>query len=94
MLFRSSQFDKLEGKIHFENNGKDTTEKCINDFAKCTQYFTLGGYSKLLTGEIKPESTDYVDILSEIYDNDLKNEVYENPKAFIIKEQMKYIPLL
>ena len=138
----------------------DVTEKCIEDFAKCTQYFTLGVYAKLLTENLEEENdsslnkssnknieetsnnskdsegifdtninlditldtnnkniiinnkneinikktennekiitdyeelrTNYIDKLSKLYENDLKNEKYEIPLIFTIKNTNYY----
>ena len=85
-----SQYNKFETKIHFLNKGEDDTENCIKDFAKCTRYFTNGGCSKLLTGIDKSEKKNYIDKLSEIYDNDLRNMELSTPLIFITKEKMIY----
>jgi hypothetical protein len=51
-----SQYNKLKKKIHFKNDkGKDVTDKCIQDIANCTKYFTNGGFAQLLTGIKKIE---------------------------------------
>ena len=65
--------------MNFLNNGKDVTKECINAFSKGTKYFTFGGFSKLLINhreEInnKTNEDEYINLLSQIYDNDLKNE--------------------
>ena len=93
-----SQYSKFETKICFLNGEKDVTEECIQDFAKCTQYFTYGGFPRLLTGiEISEEKDkeiseekDYIDKLSNIYDNDLRNMNFPEPLIFIVKEKMIY----
>ena len=98
-----SQYNKFETKLYFyhyelDNKGqkveKDITDKCIEEFAKCTQYFTNGGFSKLLTGEIKSNKKKYIDKLSEIYDNDLNNMEFPSPLIFIIKEKNTYDKLM
>ena len=98
-----SQYSKFDTKLSFyetkkDNNGIevriDTTKQCIQEFAKCTQYFTYGGFAKLLTGETKINKNDYIDKLSEIYENDLENMDFPSPLVFIIKEEMKYEELM
>jgi ABC-type multidrug transport system fused ATPase/permease subunit len=92
-----SQYNKFKTKLKFLSNGKDVTKECIEEFAKCTQYFTNGGFAKLLTGidgENYNEKKDYIDKLSEIYDNDLKEMEFPDPLIFIIKEKMIYDELL
>ena len=41
---------------------------------KATKYFTDGGFSKLIIKDeiINKNNGDYIDLLSQIYDNDLK----------------------
>ena len=98
-----SQYSKFDTKLYFyekkiDDNGNevriDTTKQCIQEFAKCTQYFTYGGFAKLLTGETKINKNDYIDKLSEIYENDLENMDFPSPLVFIIKEEMKYEELM
>jgi len=85
-----SQYSKFETKIFFLRGEKDVTEECIQDFAKCTQYFTYGGFPRLLTGMEQSEEKDYIDKLSNIYDNDLRNMKFPEPLIFIVKEKMIY----
>jgi len=85
-----SQYSKFKTKLHFLENGKDVTEKCIQEFANCTKYFTNGGFSQLLTGIKKMDKKDYIDMLSEIYENDLNNMKFPSPLIFIIQEKMIY----
>ena len=92
-----SQYSKFNTRLTFLNNGVDVTEECINDFAQGTKYFTLGAFSKLLTEQDTKKkvlkNSDYIDLLSKVYTNDLKNEKYESPLIFIIKEKMEYVDL-
>ena len=76
--------------MQFLSGEKDVTEKCIQDFANCTKYFTNGGFAKLLTGIDKNEKKDIIDKLSDIYENDLNNTTFPTPLIFIIKEEMRY----
>jgi len=86
-----SQYSKFKGKLIFKNNNVDVTEQCIEDFSKSTKYFTNGGFAKLLTGtDNYNKNKDYIDKLSEIYDNDLKGMEFPDPLIFIIKEKMVY----
>ena len=90
-----SQYGKFQKKLIFLENGKEVTKKCIDEFAKCTKYFTNGGFSQLLTGEYKSDDKDfdkkdYIDKLSEIFKNDLNNIKFETPLIFIIKEKKKF----
>jgi len=82
-----SQYSKFESKLKFLSNGQDVTKKCIDEFARCTQYFTNGGFSKLLKGIDKNDKKDFIDKLSEVYDNDLHSMTYNTPLVFIIKEK-------
>ena len=99
-----SQYAQYKKKLHFsrvvgnkdnrEKIKKDTTDECIEKFAKCSKYFIDGGFDKLLTGVYKSKKTDYIDQLSEIYDNDLKNMKFKEPLIFINKEENKYQELI
>ena len=88
-----SQYSKFEDKIYFSKNGKDVTKQSIRAFAQCTQYFTNGGFSKLLTGidnNNDNKKQDYLDKLSEIYENDLRDMKFPYPLIFTNKEKMIY----
>jgi len=85
-----SQYNKFEGQLEFWHGKENVTNECIEEFAKCTQYFTNGGFAKLLTGEIKKEKTNYIDNLTDIYDNDLNNKKFLYPLIFTIREKMTY----
>ena len=85
------QYNIFKGqKICFlGKNGEDVTKKCIDSFAEATKYFTYGGFSKLLLEKKDNKETqkDEVDILSQEYDNDLKNEKFEKKLIFIVKNK-------
>ena len=85
-----SQYNKFKSKLIFLHGKKDVTEECISEFAKCTQYFTNGNFAKLIAGIDRNNQKDYIDELSEKYENDLKKMVFETPLIFIIKEKMIY----
>ena len=92
-----SQYNKTKYKIQFIDNGKDVTEKVIEKFAECTKYFTNGGFAQLLTGTDinynNKEKKDYIEELSEIYDNDLKTMEFPAPLIFRIPELRIYYEL-
>ena len=92
-----SQYNKFKNKLKFiieyknEKNEiertEDVTEKCIEDFAQSTQYFINCSFQKIIMekineDELKKENKDCYDLLSEIYDNDLKNKKFEIPSDF------------
>jgi hypothetical protein len=83
-----SQYNQFESKLRFLRGKKDVTEECISEFAKCTQYFTNGSFAKLIAGIDKNSNKDYIDELSEKYENDLKKMKFKSPLIFIIKEKM------
>ena len=85
-----SQYNKFKSKLRFLEGKKDVTKECISEFAKCTQYFTNGSFAKLIAGIDKNSKKDYIDELSEKYENDLKNMKFKSPLIFIIKEKMIY----
>jgi len=88
-----SQYSKFEGKLKFKSNGHDVTNECIQEFAKCTKYFTAGGFARLLNDKNIDKNIDYIDLLSKIYENDLKGTIFEIPLIFIIMEKKEYVPL-
>ena len=88
-----SQYSKFNGKLKFTAEGKDVTDECIQEFAKCTKYFTAGGFAKLLNEKNIDKKIDYIDLMSTIYDNDLKGTKFEIPLIFIIKEKNIYVPI-
>jgi len=69
------------------------TNECIQEFAKCTKYFTAGGFARLLNDKNIDKNIDYIDLLSKIYENDLKGTIFEIPLIFIIMEKKEYVPL-
>ena len=87
-----SQYGKFKAKLRFFENGKDTTEKCIMEFANCTKYFTNGEFTNLLTGIKKPNKKDFLDMISEVYENDLNNNnnYFSSPLIFLIPEKKIY----
>ena len=86
-----SQYSKFDTKLKFvDNYNNDVTKQCIEKFAKCTKYFTNGGFAKLLTEKNDNNEKDYIDKLSEKYNNDLKNTIFDVPLIFTIKEKRLY----
>ena len=88
-----SQYSKFKGRLTFFSGDKDVTEECIQDFAKCTTYFTAGGFAKLLNEKKDYTNVDFIELLSQIYDDDLKGTKFEIPLIFTIMEKMKYVQL-
>ena len=89
-----SQYSKFNCKLKFiDDNDKDVTEECIQEFANSSKYFTAGGFAKLLNDKKRYENDDYKDILTSTYDNDLKGTKFDFPLIFVIKEEKKYIPV-
>ena len=88
-----SQYSKFKKKITFfyqEGNKEiDDTKESILDFAKSTKYFTKGGFIKLLMNknESKDKKKNYIDLLSDNYDDDLKSTKFDVPLIFINKEK-------
>ena len=61
-----SQYSKYKTKLKFvDKDERDVTENCIQEFAKCTQYFIYGGFAKLLTGAITIGKKNIINILSK-----------------------------
>ena len=69
------QFSNIKSKLTFTNDEKNITEQCIEDFSKSIKPFIYGGFVRLLTGldEIYKNGKDSIDILTEIYENDLSS---------------------
>ena len=93
-----SQFSFFDSKIRFKNLKKDDiTEKCISYFAKSTQYFTNGGFAKLIM-EKNEKIKNKIDLCMDAYNNDLKfdkeekdkKEKFRAPLIFIDKEKKKF----
>ena len=80
-----SQFNQFTTKLKFMAQNKDFTKETIEEFSKSTQYFTMGRFSKLLLNQNFGKTIECVDILSEIYDYDLRNDKFDIPLYFIIK---------
>jgi len=78
-----SHYSNFKLKLQFIEKGKDVTAKSIQDFSNFTNYFTNGRFAQLLTGIKKINNKNFIDILSEIYENDLSNIIF--PSA--IKEK-------
>ena len=54
-----NQYKLDNAKLKFLDEFKnDITDKCIEEFAECTKYFTLGEYAKLLTKNLDKEIED------------------------------------
>ena len=84
-----------EKKLKFKVGEKDVTEKCIREFAESTKNFTNGGFSRLLTEQKykideKNKKKDFLDILSDTYENDLNEMKIPSPLIFINKEKETY----
>ena len=90
-----SQYKQFPTKLNFLKQGENKTKECIEKFAKCTKYFTYGGFAKLLTNgnNYDKNSKDYIDILSETYNNDLNNSDFYDPLIFILKNEKLYYEL-
>jgi len=55
LFMNQYKFDNKE-LIFYDKNNKNITKECIEEFAKCTKYFTLGVYAKFLTKGLDEES--------------------------------------
>ena len=100
----TSQFINFNRKLTFTSTDKttgkeeDVTNKRLEEFAKCTRYFTNGGFAELLTN---PNNKNYlnmktIDKLSKAYKDDLSQLVFDTPLIFLnsveLKFQKFYIP--
>ena len=82
-----SQLGKFPNKIKFIIDNKDVTEETIEEVSKSTQYFTNNEFTKLLIGIDGNNKDDYIGLLSEAYNNDLRNMKFNYPLIFINKEK-------
>jgi midasin (ATPase involved in ribosome maturation) len=90
-----SQYRKYKTKLNFTEGKKDVTNKYIEDFAKCTKYFTNGVFVNLLMGKNdEKEKKDYIDLLSDNYENDLKNTKFDIPLIFITRKKNQFCKLM
>ena len=99
-----SQFSKFKGTLKLttvdkSGNTEDITKKSLIDFAKCTRYFTNGGFAELLTNKEdnnNNRSNDHIDKLSRAYKDDLGHVKFDSPLIFLNHETMTvhqfYIP--
>jgi len=91
------QYGKFSGKlIFYDENNNNVTDDCIKKFAEGTKYFTCGGFSKNLiedaqSSNLKDEKdkSQYINLLSEIYDKDLESENFKSPLIFIFKKMIE-----
>ena len=91
-----SQYGKFNSLKIIDKNGnisikKDIKEKFINDFFKNINYTVNNGFQKLLIENIdenkmKKNGKNYIDLLSEIYDNDMKNLKLNIPLNLFIND--------
>ena len=90
------QYSKTNNKRIFYEGEEIATEKVIENFAKCTEYFTSGGYSNILVNKnniINGENKIIFSLLSETYNKDLTNQKYEYPLIFRVPEKYIYYNL-
>ena len=86
-----SQYSKISTKSKIIVGEKDVIEENIEEFAKSIQYYFINNtYDKLLTGEIKTNNLDYIELMSEIYTNENKSTNYSYPLIFITEEKMVF----
>ena len=79
-----SIYGKFNRKVNFlDANNKEYTY----DFGKSTKYFINEGFAKIIKEINENKNIDYIDLLSHIYDNDLKSTNFDTPLIFINKEK-------
>ena len=84
-----NQFSLFEGKLKFTESNIDITNKCMKYFAESTQYFTNGGFAKLITNKTQPIKDKY-DLCLDAYENDLGKVKFKTPLIFIDKDTKKF----
>jgi hypothetical protein len=84
-----SQFSLFEGKLKFTESNIDITNKCMKYFEESTQYFTNGGFAKLITNKTQPIKDKY-DLCLDAYENDLGKVKFKTPLIFIDKDTKKF----
>ena len=88
-----SQYSKFGGKMIFtDSNGKNITDKCIQNFAESTKYFTNGGFAKLLMKKTHNNKKDKFDLCLEAYDYDLNNAEFKT--LFYIDSKTKKVSII
>ena len=80
-----SQLGKFGTKLKFISNSKDVTEEFIQQFAKSIKYFIYGGFIKMITEINAYKNKKIIDLLSNIYEYDIKN--FDIPLIFINEEK-------
>jgi len=84
-----SQFNMFDGKVKIsDSQNNDITSRCIRYFAKSTEYFTNGGFSKLIMNK-KQEIKDKIDLCLDAYENDLNQIKFKTPLIFIDEKTKK-----
>ena len=92
LIYQYSKYkSKLTAKLLLMDEKKEKDEIYINEFAESTKYFTNGGFAKLLLDNNEDnEKNNYIDLMSDIYDSDLKNTKFDIPLIFINKEKKAF----
>ena len=93
-----SLFNFKGNKLIFFKEEKDVTQIVINNFSRMTKYFTFSEFSKLLIGHVdekknKMKEDEYINLLSRIYEYELKEENFENPLIFINKKKQQFFQI-
>ena len=97
--FFISYFSKFKSKLILYSGENIVTKKCIEDFFGFAKYFLMEGYEKLLMCkndelETETEKIDYIDLLSEIYGNNLKDKIFNIPLINVSKDKLIYEELI
>ena len=82
-----SQYGKLGNKLQFLSNSQDMDKSFVREFRKFTKYFIYGGFAKMITEINKIKNKDYLDLLTHLYNNDLKLIELNTSLIFINKEK-------
>ena len=86
-----SQFNKFNSKLCLIQDGKEVTEKCLNNFTKSLTYCIDNGFQELILKEkLHKENKDYKELLSKTYEINCKGKKFDLPFFYINKENMNY----
>jgi len=87
-----SHYDKFEKNLQLDK--KDVKEQLlIQEFAESTKYFTSRGFAKMITEKKEDKKKDYIELISKIYENELKDMKFDIPLIFINREKKSYSKL-
>ena len=84
-----SPLNMFSSKLHFVKEGKDVTNEFIMDIVKSSKYFISNSFSKILLQK-NLNGNNCLELLSKMYEYDLREKNYDFPLILIKKEKLSY----